>query len=188
MTRTLLILLLLFSASVSLAQPKVIYPPKLHDIDGKEFAFSTLHQFKGTVFIFMLADCPACENYSLTLNKLHSYYQSRGITFIGIFSGNYGTVEEMKMFRKNYKINFPLLQDPEKRLLHALKASVAPQAFLVDSTSTIRYQGRIDDWMYALGKKRTVIRQHDLKNALEQYINGTPIKTAVTTPIGCIIE
>jgi hypothetical protein len=94
----------------------------------------------------------------------------------------------MNEFQNSYKINFPLLRDPEKILVRQLKATTVPQVFLLNKNGEVVYSGRIDDWMYALGKKRSVITRHDLKNAMDELLANKAITNPVTVPIGCIIE
>jgi hypothetical protein len=50
------------------------------------------------------------------------------------------------------------------------------------------YSGRIDDWAYALGKKRKQITDLSLVNALEDILNEKIIKNPKTIAIGCYIE
>jgi peroxiredoxin len=162
---------------------------EIETIDGKPF--SGLHpqvQPKATVIIFLLADCPACENYALTLNKMNAKYGGNGIEFYGVFPGNYSTKEELTEYKNTYKVSFPLLLDKEKKLVKALKARVAPQAVVLDVNSKVVYSGRIDDWMYAVGKKRTVIAHHELQDAIDAIVAGKDIAVKTSIPVGCLIE
>jgi len=156
--------------------------------EGKNFFFSETKKNKATVIVFLLADCPACENYALTLNRMNEKYKPNNIGFYGVFPGSYSKLSEIMEYKSMYKINFPLLLDKDKKLVKALKAKVAPQAFLINNSGQILYSGRIDDWMYAVGKKRTVITHHELQDALDAIIKGLNITTCVTGPVGCIIE
>src|SRR5262245_11930249 len=43
-----------------------------------------LENGKAAVFIFLAADCPLSENYTLTLNELAAEFKGRGIRFYGL--------------------------------------------------------------------------------------------------------
>ena len=158
------------------------------DLDNKPFSFSELKSNKATVIVFLLSDCPASQSYSVTLNELANRYKSNHIGFFGVFPGTFSSDAEMKEFRDTYKITFPLLKDPNMTLANYLHATVAPGCFLIDSTGEVVYQGRIDDWLYALGKKRQVITKHDLDDAIQSVIHNKPVAIKKTIPIGCILE
>ncbi|MCC7233473.1 MAG: redoxin domain-containing protein [Bacteroidia bacterium] len=165
-----------------------IYDQKLKTIDGIEFDFSSLKKNKANVFVLLLSDCPSCINYSLTLNQIHKEFSPQGIPVTGIFPGEYGTQQEMKNYRNEFSISFPLLMDPQKKITSVLKATVAPEAVVINGNGEILYKGRIDDWMYAIGKKKIEVTRHDLIDALQAIAENRPVSVKETTPIGCIIE
>ena len=165
-----------------------IFGLQLKNLDNETFPLSQLNKNKASVIVFLLPDCPACESYSATLNTLRNRHKNSGFEFYGIFPGKFNSVDEMKAFRKTYKIEFPLLQDPEKILVQALHASTVPSAYLLNNQAEVLYKGRIDDWMYALGKKRAVITKHELRDALDAFNEGKTVLVKETIAIGCILE
>ena len=161
---------------------------RLTTIDQKIFSFDELKKNTASVIVFLLPDCPACESYSLTLNQLQEKFKSYGIRFYGVFPGHYNTVAEMKAFQIRYRINFPLMSDPDKKLVKSLGAKVSPEVFVISNTGKIIYRGRIDDWMYAVGKMKPGVTTHELRDALSAVIQHQPLKIPETKAIGCIIE
>jgi len=160
----------------------------LKNLSGELFSFRELKKNTATVIVFLLPDCPACQSYSTTLNKLNEQYQKDGVAFYGVFPGTYNTLEEMNEFKNTYHIKFPLLCDPDKKLVKTIAAKVTPEVFVLNHETNIVYRGRIDDWMYALGKKKPVITTHELADALHAVVHHQPAKVSQTTAIGCIIE
>ncbi len=157
-------------------------------LEGNNITLSLCNESSHTVVVLLLPDCPACQTYSRTLNQLHTSYRKSSVEFYGIFPGHFSSLEEMKDYRQRYKIGFPLLHDPDKKLVKALHGTTAPEVFVCNKRGEVVYSGRIDDWMYALGKKRSVITRHDLKEAIDALVNGKKIEVSRTVPIGCIIE
>ena len=183
---SLIILISLGGIQNTIAQ--AIFNTQLETLDDKTFELSDWKNNKFTVVLFLLADCPACQSYSLTLNNLTKQFSSCGVKFYGVFPGHYGTLQEDLEFKTNYKISFPLLRDPEKKISSLLHAKVAPEAFLIDRNGKVLYRGRIDDWMYAVGKKRIKINSNDLQNAISESCAGKDVSKPATQAIGCIIE
>jgi peroxiredoxin len=188
--KNLLVLFLLFSIQVS-GQKKLsaeeIISSVLKTTDGKIFRMYETRKFAASVFVFLLPDCPACENYSLTLNTLSKKYQASGIQFYGVFP-SFVKPADIEKFRASYRINFPLLTDFNKELLTAFDAHVAPSVYVISETTLLLYRGRIDDWMYAVGKKRTVITHHELEDALDAIAHHKKIIVDKTQPVGCLID
>lgn len=165
-----------------------LFPINLSTIEGEKATISPLKSSPITVFVFLLPDCPACQSYTLTLKTLHKDFSRAGIRFIGVFAGKFSKQEEMIAFQKEYELPFPLYVDLEHRFIRQLQVHVSPEVVVLDQSGNILYRGRIDDWMYAVGKKRKVIRHHDLRNALESIKNGSLPDPSATSPVGCIIE
>ncbi|MFM9052982.1 MAG: redoxin domain-containing protein [Bacteroidota bacterium] len=165
-----------------------VFPIKLNSISGDPVVLTPQKAFPFTVFIFLLPDCPACQSYTLTLKKLFEKFSQSGIRFIGVFAGKYSKEKEMNEFESRYQLPFPLYVDKNHDLIRKLDVHVSPEVVTIDQSGTVSYRGRIDDWMYAVGKKRTVIRHHDLENALRSISDGKKPDPDKTVPVGCIIE
>lgn len=182
---SLLIILFYYS---NLTAQNSFYENRLPDIEEKTFSFSTLQNKKATVIVFLLSDCPATQDYTLTLNQLSSKYKLQNISFVGIFPGKFSTDSELIAFQKTYKLNFPLLKDNEMLLTKSLQAKTVPSCYLLNDAGQIVYRGRIDDWLFALGRKKRNVTQKDLENAIISLLKNQPIKIPETQPIGCILE
>ena len=69
-----------------------------------------------------------------------------------------------------------------------LEAKIGPSCFLINQNGNVVYKGRIDDWLFALGKKRLVVTEKNLEEAIISTIKNEPVKIRETNPIGCILE
>lgn len=160
----------------------------LKDLDNHTFSFTDLKKNKATVIVFLLSDCPASQSYTLTLNKISQKFSKSNVSMIGVFPGKYSSDKELLEFRHQYKITFPLLKDPDMILAKKLDAKIAPGCFLIDKNGIDVYHGRIDDWLYAVGKKKPAVTQKNLEDAINAVIKDTPVKIKQTEAIGCILE
>ncbi len=160
----------------------------LTTIEGKPVILKPSEKNKATVFIFLSPECPLCQSYSLTLNNLNKEFSSKGVQMIGVIPGNDFRPEEVRSYKENYQISFPVYMDRQGKLAGYFKARITPEVFVIDNSEQLRYAGRIDNWAYELGKKRSVITAHDLKDAMSALVLNKPIQVKKTKAIGCFIE
>ena len=190
----LIISLLLFSCSPEEKRNVPVASSQLNllalkSIDGKISSVGGLvNGHPATVFYFLMPGCPMCESYTLAINKLFQKFSASRISFNVVFSSPDYSNEEIISFRENFKLTIPLYRDENFKLTRALGASVTPEVFVLDSTSTILYSGSIDNWAYATGKKRMEATEFFLNDALENIVNGKPVTIKSTTAYGCLIE
>lgn len=158
------------------------------------FLFVVLHSLSLSakdslsLYIFLLDDCPICIQYTPTLNNLYNEYQNQ-ISFIGYFPNFSSKKEKIEIYKNQYKIQFPLETDYFKTQAKKFKAKVTPEVVLYNHTSQqVIYQGRIDNEYYKLGRRRKVVTEHSLKDAIEQTLAQKKITTRYTEPIGCFIN
>lgn len=140
-----------------------------------------------TVLVFLSPECPLCQNYTLTLNKLREQFYPK-VTFIGIVPGNYFTNHTIGNYRQSYGVQFEIYRDPNKELTKRLNATVTPEVVVLNKEGNILYQGRIDNWAFEVGRKRKLITSHDLQDALTALLKHEQVAIKKTRAIGCFIE
>ena len=158
------------------------------DINGNVYSLNQIKKNNLTVFVFLSPECPLCKSYAPKLISIQEKYSNKKLQVIGVFSGNYYTTIQYRDFAKEFGIEFLLLNDDKKILCKQFKAKVTPEVVVLDEKQAIRYQGRIDNWAYEIGKKRKVITEHNLIDAIESLMNVKKIDKPVTTAVGCLIE
>jgi peroxiredoxin len=115
---------------------------------GKTESLDTLRGSKGTVLLFYRsADwCPYCKGQLIQLQAAKERFEKQGIKLAGI---SYDSVEILKYFSDRRKINFPLLSDPDSRIIRMYQVlnaeAIGPNAgmarpgyFYVDTEGIIR--------------------------------------------------
>ncbi len=142
---------------------------------------------KGTVLLFLDPDCPVSQKYGATIRKLSANFDSKGIQVIAIYPVVHITAERIHNFAQEYGFDFTHLLDPRMQLTKAIQASVTPEAFLLDQSGEVLYQGAIDNWFYELGRYRRVVSKHYLLDAVEAYTQQQTIEPNKTAAIGCMI-
>lgn len=167
-------------------QSQNIFTLKLKTLDGKEFKLSETKKNKGVVCIFISPDGSLCQKYSLTLNEQQKLFAPKKIKYIGIICGKQYTIQEINHYKKIFNTQFDLLIDENYDLQKKLGATVTPEVFLVTNLGKTIYSGRIDDWV--LNPEKPKVTEHNLKDAVNSYLAGKPIKIKKTKAVGSLIE
>ena len=115
---------------------------------GNTQTLETLRGSKGTVLLFYRsADwCPYCKGQLIQLQAARKRFEEQGIKLAGV---SYDSVEILKFFSDRRKIEFPLLSDPDSKIIrmyHVLNSeAVGPNAgmarpgyFFIDPKGNIR--------------------------------------------------
>src|SRR4051812_579126 len=89
-----------------------------------------------SLFVFLSPECPMCQNYTKTLNELQEKFKSR-VHLAGVVPGEAYTIKDIADFENKYHTNFSILIDPKKQFALYLKATVTPQAILLDSMGNL---------------------------------------------------
>lgn len=161
---------------------------QIQNWNGADIRVAQLWQTELTVFIFLSPECPLCENYSATLKTLRTEFDTERVAFIGIFSGEWYSREEITAFLARYHPPVTPILDPGYELQQQFSASVTPEVVVTNNIGEVLYQGKIDNWIVSLGKKRTVVNQYYLRDALRSLLVGQTPEISHTEPIGCFIE
>jgi len=161
--------------------------PPLVDMRGQVHELGASHSLKATVIIFVSPDCPLCQRYAPTLNKLAAELPP-GVELFGVVSGNLHTHQEVIKYATDFKLTMPILVDPLQTLAKWLKPTHAPEAFVLLRDGTVVYRGRINNWYEAPSRPRSVVTSHDLKDAITAVAKGEKPKVSKTTPVGCSME
>ena len=83
--------------------------------------------------------------------------------------------------------DIPAAIDRSRAIASHAKATITPQAVVVDRSGAIRYRGRIDNFYAALGVARQQVTERDLRLALDAVLAGAPVAKPETEAVGCYI-
>jgi peroxiredoxin len=147
-------------------------------LEGRRFSLAEAEKtHSGVVILFLSTICPYSNYYNDLIRDISGEFAKRGVLFVGVNSGKLETVDEVRAHAREHGHIFDIIKDPESRIAELFDARRTPEVFLVDSRGTLRYHGRI----------ASKITSPDLKNALESFLAGRPIRPAETKAFGCTI-
>ena len=184
--KTALLILALLSASAKPARVAEagLALPNLHG-----HALTPLHA-KGkqpAVLFFITHDCPVANKMVPEIRRIAKDFSSKAQ-----FTLVYADPELDPKVLAKHQTDFTLAQinsvhDRKHQLVHAVGATVTPEAVVVLANGVIAYRGRINDFYEDFGKPRRVITQHDLRIALKAVLAGQPAPKPRGNCVGCFI-
>ncbi|HEY3124492.1 MAG TPA: redoxin domain-containing protein, partial [Thermoanaerobaculia bacterium] len=132
-------------------------------LEGRRFSLVEAEKtHSGVVILFLSTICPYSNYYNDLIRDMAAEFAKRNVLFVGINSGGLETAEEMRAHAREHGHAFDIIRDPDSRIAELLDARRTPEAFLLDSSGTLRYHGRI----------ASKITSPDLKSAIEAMLEG----------------
>ena len=155
----------------------------LIDINNTERAFDNLKGKKGTVIVFLSAQCPVVKQYNERINQIAADYESKGISFIGLYPNATESLEYVKTEAGKAGYKFPLLIDTGAVLADRLGATVTPEVYFFDTKNVLLYHGAIDN-----DKSGGNVTNNLLRLAFDSSLAGKKIETSRYNAFGCSIK
>lgn len=135
------------------------------------------------VLVILGTECPICIKYTRTLAELTKKYPE--VAWVGVFN-RWEDSLAVRTFIQEYSLPFNVVLDQRHDLIRYLDARVTPEVFLLNKKAQILYRGAIDNWFFDLGKRRSVITENYLDDALMAVRARKPVAVKSTKPVGCI--
>ena len=135
--------------------------------------------------VFLDTACPAATRYIPVLNALHDDARARGVSLYGVLSSPDIGWRESAEFVDDFGVEFPVILDSAGDLALRLGPRVTSESFVVSTANRIVYRGRIDDRFAAVGRLRTRITSHDLRDVLADVARGGRPQPYETEAVGC---
>lgn len=158
----------------------------LPDPQGKPIGLGDFNQNRATIVVFLGTSCPIGNAYLPILSEMRTSYRDKQVELIGIYANPGDTPELVEKHRTEFKIEFPVLIDAKQETLGLFGATRMAETFLLDGRYVVQYHGRIDDRI-GYDYRRDDAEHHDLRNALDAFLEGQPIAKPETETAGCLI-
>ena len=157
--------------------------------DGKSYQLEDFADAKVLVIFFTCNHCPYVYGSDEITRQTAENFAPRGVKFVGINANAESSVPEdsyERMVERMAKHKFPwtYLHNPEQDIALAYGALRTPHFYVFDSKRRLVYTGRgIDNPMDS-----SQMSCNDLANALEEHLEGQPLRVPTTNPIGCNVK
>ncbi len=161
--------------------------PLATSIDGPKLALFQPQGAAELVF-FVCTDCPISNGYAPEIQRICATYRTKDVSCTLVYEDVTVNAGEVRKHLAEYGYrNIRATIDRNRAIAKYAKATVTPQAVLVDKKGVIRYRGRINNLYTDLGKPRRQITEHDLSDALDALLAGRAIANLETKALGCYI-
>jgi peroxiredoxin len=155
---------------------------KLTDINGAEQSFSKLKGEKGTILVFLSAQCPVVKAYNGRISAFAKSFKAKGINVVGINSNATESLEWVKSHAaENY--DFPVLIDKGNVVADKLGAQVTPEIYFFDEKNKLLYKGAIDN-----NRSEESVTNRYLQDAVDAKVAGKTIAKTSANAFGCTIK
>ena len=166
---------------------------QLRDLTGRAIA-PFAPSGRANIVFFVATDCPVSNSYAPVIQRVCHDYGPRGVECSLIYEDvdtHPSPTHLDQLVRAHLQeygyTGFTAVVDRDRAAATHTKASITPQAFVIDHSGAIRYRGRIDNLYAALGKTRQQVTSHDLRDALDAVLAGGKVQHPETEALGCFI-
>ena len=155
----------------------------LPDVDGKTQTLDGLKGKKGTVVVWLSAQCPVVKGYKDRINEIAAESQAKGINFIGINSNSTEDLNWVKSNIAEFGYKFPVLVDKGNVLADKWGATVTPEVYYFNSKNVLLYHGAIDN-----DRSGKSVTEGYLRTAFIEVLGGKPVTKTKANAFGCTIK
>lgn len=180
--RTVLVVLAIGSAATAQQAPF-----NLKDVDGDSHRSADWANKRAIVLYFKTIDCPLSNGYVPEMNRIQKEYAGRGVSFYAVEADPAATDADVRRHAKEFGFSYPVLVDKAQTLVRLTGATGTPEVAVLSPEGKVLYLGRVDNKVEDFDKRRTVVTQNDLKDALDAVLAGRPVPNPRTQVVGCAI-
>jgi thiol-disulfide isomerase/thioredoxin len=155
---------------------------ELKDLSGQPHPLKS-YRGKLTIITFLSARCPISNAYKDRVKAVAEDYAKQGVALLGINASADEPLDEVRAHAEQNGFNFTILKDDGNVVADAYAAERTPKVYVIDAEGVLRYQGRIDN-----SHNPRLVKQNDLRAALDELLAGKPVSAASTQAMGCILK
>lgn len=168
---------------------------RLPGVDGQFYSLDDFKDHKLLVIVFTCNHCPTAQAYEDRIIALAEDYSPKSVQVLAIspnsplgllyeelgYSDLGDSYEDMIVRMKDKPFPFPYLYDGDNQKVSLAYGPIAtPHSFVFDQKRKLQYVGRLDS-----SEKPGTANAEDIRLALDQLLNDTPVEQAVTKTFGC---
>jgi peroxiredoxin len=159
-------------------------------VSGNTYSLQQLRGDKATVIMFICNHCPYVVYVNSEIVRLANDYLPKGVKFIAISANDAvaypdDAPDKMKAAAKRLAYPFPYLYDETQETAKAYDAACTPDFYIFDGELKLVYRGQLDDSRPSNG---IPLSGKDMRQALDQVLNGQPVAEQQRPSIGCNIK
>ncbi len=158
--------------------------PTIRDVKGRPVPLE-VPKGGALAIVFLSAECPIANAESPTIDAIAHAFPAERFRLVGVFVDPDLTHARLAAHAAEYHLTFPVACDPGLALARHFKATVTPEAFVLDDGGRVRYRGRIDDAFAARTKRNAAPKTRELRDAVAAVLDGRPVDQPEVKAVGC---
>jgi peroxiredoxin len=160
----------------------------LRDTEGTVHRQGDWSKATAIVIFFTTTDCPLSNGYVPEMNRVRKDYSGRAVEFYAVQTDTTIAEAEVRRHAREFAFSFPVLLDPQQFLVRLTGATATPEVAVLSRSGKVLYLGRIDNRVEDFDKRRSVVTESDLREALDAVLAGKSLPHATTPVVGCGIN
>jgi len=121
------------------------------------------------------------------MNRLQKEYNARVVAFYAVEVDTAIADRDVRKHAKDFEIAYPVLIDKQQTLVRLTGATATPEVAVLSNKGAVLYLGRIDNRVEDFDQHRSVVTEHDLRNALDAVLAGRVPPHTTPKIVGCAI-
>lgn len=156
---------------------------RMRTVTGEEVSLADFRAREGregrpVIVVSWSYRCPTGRDFQDKFREIADWCREHDVPFVAVCS--YGdTEEEIREVRQRLRIQYPIIHDPDKRLLGPLGVRTVTHTFVLDREGRLRYRGAIDN----SNRRQEPYAGHAIE-AARAILEGREISPAETRPFG----
>lgn len=126
--------------AVTIGEPAPEYAAKT--LEGKTIRLSDFEGEKAVMVNIWATWCAPCREEMPKLQKLYEKYKDDGLVILGVNVDRSGLKKRVRQFVENMGVTFPILYDPESRVVRTFQTTGIPQTFLISKNGILVHHWR----------------------------------------------
>lgn len=165
---------------------------QLKHVNGQTVGLPDYRTQKGLIVVFTSNHCPFAKAYENRIQELDRRYAAQGFPVLAIMPNDPTVYEDdsfeaMKVRAAEKAYSFAYAIDETQTTARAFGATRTPQVFVLKNANSqfvLEYVGAIDD----NPQDTTGIQRRYVEEAVNYLLEGRPVQSPITKPIGCAIK
>lgn len=158
------------------------------DLAGGPVRLACTNAERALVLGFIAVDCPIANRAQPELHALARELEPAGVRFVQVYANADETAEEIRRHREAFSLTGAAVRDPGGALVARYGVRVTPEVVALAPNGALIYQGRVNDQYAAPGVGRPAPTQHDLADALREYLRTGKARGVRLPAAGCAVR
>ena len=96
-----------------------------------------LKKSKATIVVFVGTECPLAKLYASRLDDIEAKFNGQ-VRVVGVSSNQQDSLDDLKRFKKNHNVNFPIGKDFQNKVADRYGATRTPEVVLLDNDLKVK--------------------------------------------------